>query len=94
LDAAPERRKAVIGNEELSILISEIQTAKTKAQTALTMAEALRVALAVRSADFEGEYVKQLESLLESIPTSMRLEESLRLFRVAGGAAEPPIDDE
>jgi Tfp pilus assembly protein PilN len=78
----------MIEREELTVLLGEIQTAKTKAQTALTMAQAIRVALAARSADFESEYVKQLESLLAVVPPSIRLEESLRLFRALEGPAE------
>jgi UDP-N-acetylglucosamine transferase subunit ALG13 len=71
----------MIDQEELAVLLGEIQTVKTKAQTALTMVEALRVALAARSADFEAEYVKQLEALLATIPPSLRVDESLRLLR-------------
>jgi hypothetical protein len=73
--------KVMIEKEEFATLLGEIQTAKTKAQTALTMAEAIRVALAARSADFECEYVKQLEGLLASTPPSLHVAESLRLIR-------------
>jgi hypothetical protein len=78
----------MIEREELTVLLGEIQTAKTKAQTALTMAQAIRVALAASSADFESEYVKQLESLLSLVPPSLRLEESLRLFRSLEGPTQ------
>jgi hypothetical protein len=71
----------MIEKEELAVLLGEMQTVKTKAETALTMIEAIRVALAVRSADFEAEFVKQLDSILATIPPSLRIEESLRLVR-------------
>jgi hypothetical protein len=68
-------------DEELTLLLGEIQTAKTKAQTALTMAEAIRKALSSRSADFETEYVKQLEALLSTIPPSLTPTENLSHLR-------------
>ena len=70
----------MIETEELAILLGEIQTAKTKAETALTMVAAIRVALSARSADFETEFVKQLDTLLAATPPSLRIEDSLRLF--------------
>ena len=66
--------------EVLTTLLGEIKTANAKAQFALTMAQAIRAALSSRLADFESEYVRQLESLLSSIPPMTQPELSIGIL--------------
>ena len=75
----------MLETDEFTILLGEIQTANTKAQTALIMVQAIRLTLATRSADFEVEFLNQLEAVLDSTPPSLPLAEILRLCRNVNG---------
>jgi hypothetical protein len=67
--------------ELLTTILKELVSAKVQSQTAFAMVTALRQTLAARSPDFDKEYVARMETLLQSIPSEMNPETTLKALQ-------------
>lgn len=74
--------------ELLATLLRETLSTKIQAQAAFAMVTALRQTLSSRSKDFDSEYVAQVETLLQSMPTETNPEKTLAILRALLPSAE------